>query len=72
MNWGNRAKDLVLEYLDVKKQSTRAVTRPARVRWTPPAEQNYRGNFNATFLMLWVVQVLELSFTITLEILSLL
>ena len=46
---GNRAKELVLEYLDVKKQPTRGVTRLARVRWTPPMEQNYKGNFDAAF-----------------------
>ena len=46
---GNRAKELVLEYLDVKKQSTRAITRPTGVHWTPPTEQNYKGNFNAAF-----------------------
>ena len=46
---GNRAKELVLEYLDEKKQPTWGVTRLARVRWTPPTKQNYKGNFDAAF-----------------------
>jgi len=30
----------------VKKQPTRGVTQPTRVRWTSPMEQNYKGNFD--------------------------
>ena len=46
---GNQAKDYVLEYLDANTQQSRAVPRRTQSHWSPPFEQNYKGNFAAAF-----------------------
>ncbi|XP_030964229.1 uncharacterized protein LOC115985431 [Quercus lobata] len=46
---GNRAKDYVMEHLDANAQQSRVVPRRTPTRWSPPSQQNYRGNFDAGF-----------------------
>lgn len=44
---GGRAKELVLEFLDANKKPPWSTPRHDQVRWIPPSEQNYKGNFDA-------------------------
>ena len=46
---GSRAKDYVMEFLNVNHQSSQVAARRVQVKWSPPSESVYKGNFDAAF-----------------------
>lgn len=43
---GDRAKELVLEFLEAHKQEQRGLVRRPQVRWSPPLDGSYKENFD--------------------------
>ena len=46
---GERARDLVDEFWEVNPQVQSAPVRRSQVRWSPPPQDYYKVNFDATF-----------------------
>lgn len=46
---GDRARGLVDEFWEVNPQMQSAPVRQSLVRWSPPSQDHYKVNFDATF-----------------------